>query len=160
MSRFVVQLTRLEDQEAFGEVLGLLTRLYPERPVRAFEEALARLPCVLSHDAEPAAARLLMQALQHRGARVRATPVGQPIAEAGGASSAEIEVDLEAFRRGSAGPSPLDSLPPAPQPLRPLGPQRGARSPGLKSPRSLPDLKSPFSSLSAAAHPRAPWEDS
>ncbi len=75
MTRYAVRISRFEDQVAFRRVLDLLGRLYPERPPSEIEAALAKLPCLLSHDAEESVAQALRQALEARGARVRLLPV-------------------------------------------------------------------------------------
>ncbi len=50
--------------------MELLVALYPDRSRAAFEAELARLPVVLSHDADERAARALADALERRGGRV------------------------------------------------------------------------------------------
>ncbi len=74
MDRVAIRISRFEDQDAYRRVLDLLTGLYPKRPASEFEVALARLPCLLSHDADPRAAEALQFALEARGAAVRVLP--------------------------------------------------------------------------------------
>lgn len=94
---------------AFRRVLDLLGRLYPDRPAAEFEAALARLPCLLSHDAEEAVAQGLRQALEARGARVRLLPVDQVetpgrLVEKSATRTQTLspEIDLEFLRKGRA----------------------------------------------------------
>lgn len=71
MARYSVRITKFRDRAAFRAVVEFLARLYPERSPRDFEVALARLPCLLSHDADEEAARALERALRKRGADLR-----------------------------------------------------------------------------------------
>ena len=73
MARYSVRITKFRDRAAFRAVVEFLARLYPERTPREFEVALARLPCLISHDAEEEAARALDRALRKRGADLRLT---------------------------------------------------------------------------------------
>ena len=71
MARRSLRITRFSDQGAFSRSVDLLAALYPERARDEFESALARLPALLTHDADERAADALSQALEKRGARVR-----------------------------------------------------------------------------------------
>lgn len=77
MDRVAIRISRFEDQDAYNRVLDLLRGLYPHRASGDFEQALARLPCLLSHDADLGAAEALQAALEGRGASVRVLPVDQ-----------------------------------------------------------------------------------
>ncbi len=71
MGRTSVRITKFRDRAAFRAVVEFLARLYPDRPLQDFEVALARLPVLLSHDADEEAARALEGALRKRGADLR-----------------------------------------------------------------------------------------
>ena len=71
LQRVAVRISRFEDQAAFRRAVDLLSELYPERDPAEFEVGLARLPCLVSHDAEPRAADALKAALEALGASVR-----------------------------------------------------------------------------------------
>jgi hypothetical protein len=75
MARYTVRITKFRDRAAFRAVVEFLARLYPDRQPRDFEVALARLPCLVSHDADEEAARTLDRALRKRGADLRIDPV-------------------------------------------------------------------------------------
>ncbi len=77
MDRVAIRISRFEDQDAYHRVLYLLMELYPQRERGEFEQALARLPCLLSHDADLRAAEALQSALEARGASVRVLPAEQ-----------------------------------------------------------------------------------
>jgi hypothetical protein len=76
MARFVVRVNRFDDRRAFERCLKFLARLRPELTLEQCEAALAKLPAVLSHDADEAAANALANALQGLGAKVVLLPVG------------------------------------------------------------------------------------
>ncbi len=76
VARYTVRITKFRDRAAFRAAVEFLARLYPDRTPRDFEVALARLPCLLSHDADEEAARALDRALKKRGADLRINPVG------------------------------------------------------------------------------------
>jgi len=109
VDRVAIRISRFEDQDAYRRVLDLLCGLYPERDPGDFEHALARLPCLLSHDADLRAAEALQAALEARGASVRVLATEQ----AGAALAADghgdpvrqtmlvsPEVDLAFLRKG------------------------------------------------------------
>ena len=58
-------------------MVEFLAALYPDRDHEEFEAGLARLPCMVTHDADETAARELERALIVRGARTRMTPVDE-----------------------------------------------------------------------------------
>ncbi len=76
MSRYALRITRFDDQRSFRRVADFLAALYPDTDPEDFETGLARLPCIVTHDADEAAARDLERALIVRGARTLMTPVG------------------------------------------------------------------------------------
>jgi hypothetical protein len=76
MARYSLRITRFDDQRSFQRVAAFLSSLYPDRDPEEFETALARLPCVVTHDGDESAARELERALIVRGARTLMTPVG------------------------------------------------------------------------------------
>lgn len=74
MARYSVRITKFRDRAAFRASVEFLARLYPDRDPRDFEVALAKLPCLVSHDADEEAARALDRALRKRGADLRLSP--------------------------------------------------------------------------------------
>ena len=140
MARYDLRITRFDDQRSFRRVSEFLTALYPERDPLDFESALARLPCIISHDAEESAARELDRALSIRGARTRLTCLGGDVDDSLSDDSATSqEVELSFLETGGKRPSP--------------GPRRksdGAGSPPKKSRSRIPFLQS--------GSP-APWEE-
>lgn len=111
MDRVAIRISRFEDQDAYRRVLDLLVGLYPTRPACEFEVGLARLPCLVSHDADRRAAEALQAALEARGAAVRVLPAesaqslmpvdndGIPASQT---VSASPEVDLAFLRNSSS----------------------------------------------------------
>lgn len=143
MTRMAIRLRSFEDQESYRQVCDLLAGLYPERERSEFERALARPPCLLSHDADPRAAAALRRALEARGASVRVIPADQLTGnlpavgfEVGrdDSLSAEIEID---FLRRTARTKP--------------------EVPAKQSARALPDAFSQENSLDWSTD-KAPWE--
>jgi hypothetical protein len=109
VDRVAIRISRFEDQDAYRRVLELFLGLYPHRPAEDFEQALARLPCLVSHDADPRAADALQAALEARGASVIVLPIEQARlapAPLDGASPVRQtvlvspEVDLAFLRKG------------------------------------------------------------
>ncbi len=136
MSRYSLRITRFDDQRSFRRVADFLAALYPETDPEDFETGLARLPCVVTHDADEAAARDLERALIVRGARTLMTPVGAVDVTPGtGDDGTSQEVDV-AFLAATKPKPPRRK---APQSAR--APKRGVRR-----------LFSKNSTL-------APWED-
>jgi hypothetical protein len=71
MGRTSIRITKFRDRAAYQAVVDFLARLYPDRPVEDFEVGLARLSCLVSHDADDEAAAALEAALRERGADLR-----------------------------------------------------------------------------------------
>jgi hypothetical protein len=149
VTRYAVRISRFEDQMAFRRVLELLGRLYPDRAASEFEALLAKLPCLVSHDAEESVAEALRDALEARGARVRLLPideVGQlDETDQPGVGRRTValspEVDLEFLRRDQ-GPSKTP----------------GARAYPPASARAVPTAESV--ELSGEwTRDKAPWEE-
>jgi len=148
VTRYAVRISRFEDQMAFRRVLDLLGRLYPDRPTADFEAALAKLPCLLSHDAHESVAQGLRQALEARGARVRLLPV-DAVKETPKAisktQSLSPEIDLEFLRKNGAPRVKTGGVT-----LRP--------SPAAASARAVPTPES--AELSGEwSREKAPWEE-
>jgi hypothetical protein len=108
VTRYAVRISRFEDQSAFRRVLDLLGRLYPDRAGSDLESGLAKLPCLVSHDAEASVAQALRKTLEARGARVRLLPVTEvdPPTPADGSSvrrtmTLSPEIDLDFLRRAA-----------------------------------------------------------
>ena len=150
MTRYAVRISRFEDQLAFRRVLDLLGRLYPERPQSEFEAALARLPCLLSHDAEETVAEGLRQALEARGARVRLLPLGEvgdgALVEKSFTRTQSLspEIDLDFLRKNGSGRVKTGSVT-----LRP--------STAASSARAVPTAESAEMS-GEWTREKAPWE--
>ena len=115
MDRVAIRVSRFEDQDAYRRVLDLLTGLYPTRPASEFEVALARLPCLVSHDADLRAAEALQAALEACGAVVRVLPAESaqplmPVDNEGIPASQTVlaspEVDLTFLRKSSSSRHP------------------------------------------------------
>ncbi|MCO4770381.1 MAG: hypothetical protein KDA24_10155 [Deltaproteobacteria bacterium] len=110
MDRVAIRISRFEDQDAYRRVLSLLCGLYPDRAAADFEQALARLPCLVSHDADLGAAEALQEALEARGASVRVLPAdtARPLLPMSGQGLptrqtmlVSPEVDLDFLRKGT-----------------------------------------------------------
>lgn len=137
---------------AFRQVLDLLGRLYPDRDVSEIESALAKLPCLVSHDAEESVAEALRASLETRGARVRLLPVREVDLPSQGESgdtrrtmTLSPEIDLEFLRQAERNRRVKSQVT-----LRP--------SPAAASARALPTPES--AEMSGEWGPdRAPWEE-
>ncbi len=143
-----MRITSFDDKQSFQRVLDLLTGLYPERDPRAFQAALARLPCMLSHDAAEPAARRLEQALSDRGAGVLLMPHSMPTASGRQAAlrvqedtSPEIDLSFLRAARSEAQDEPGQKRTP------PRPPRSRARRRTKSEPRDVPGTGS-----------KPPWE--
>ncbi len=142
MDRHSVRINRFNEQSSFEAVLDLLVALRPELPREVYRAALARLPCLVTHDADRHAALALKGALERRGASVTLLEPDADRSDTGVSKTVELspEIDL-AFLTQSRLRAPT---------AKPTRADRGERQ-VARSDRSA--------SRDASSDGTAPWDD-